>query len=42
MYTGTKLSSSLQIKGKTKFDHKQDLAYYLKFIPNVKKTTLEK
>ena len=30
VYTGTKLGSNFQIKGKRKFDHKHDLAYYVK------------
>ena len=30
MYTETKLGSNFHIKGKTKFDHKHDLVYYVK------------
>ena len=31
VYTETKLGSNFHIKGKTKFDHKHDLVYYVKY-----------
>ena len=32
VYNGTKLGFNFQIKDKTKFDHKNDLVYYVKYL----------